>query len=555
MRNNRMKKRCEDLKEKEYRNGYLAAVIDYRRPTDYGWIEMVASKCTTLTVGIPDAWTIARIFGDSWEYSEEEAKQFLQASFGEKHIEVIILSQEKLSYKAVYELVHFDVFFYGAEYGILFEKDKKFFEENKVEMISMIPERRIAIAGGGALRLALEDLQHHQNIVLFGTGVYFEAYMREYGEKYRPIFAIDNDESKWNTEKQGVLIKNPSALKAESEKDTLIVICSREYQEMLAQLRALGNYNYRTLLFFNDIALIEEFAIASAEEQAYLKKAHRILTDLVGEFDRVCRNNGLHYYLICGSLIGAVRHHNHIPWDDDIDVAMPRADYKKLKKLARKEWGRNNEVYHFLDYDELGGGAFLDCMPRLYNMKEHIPTKCAEKVYGKATADIANRAFVDIYVLDNAHPNEKIHSFVTNIAMKGIYNLMMGHRAFVDYDEYRDVISEEIIRKMKKVHQIGKMLPLKFLKFWYDAFARSANLNKNCPDYIMSSCAIRCIELKYSKKSYGEGLRVPFANIEVMIPSDYDTQLHDMRYRNYMEFPRMSVRKPSHYFNSDIEIW
>ena len=45
------------------------------------------------------------------------------------------------------------------------------------------------------------------------------------------------------------------------------------------------------------------------------------------------------------------------------------------------------------------------------------------------------------------------------------------------------------------------------------------------------------------------------ADIEVMVPSDYDAQLGAMRYRNYMEFPRLSVRKPSHYFNSDIEIW
>ena len=71
----------------------------------------------------------------------------------------------------------------------------------------------------------------------------------------------------------------------------------------------------------------------------------------------------------------------------------------------------------------------------------------------------------------------------------------------------------------------------------------------------MDSCAIRCIELKYPKEHFGEGLRLPFANIEVMVPSDYDAQLKAMRYQNYMEFPRMSVRKPSHYFNSDIEIW
>ena len=187
-------------------------------------------------------------------------------------------------------------------------------------------------------------------------------------------------------------------------------------------------------------------------------------------------------------------------------------------------------------------------------MKEKLPTKCFDKVYGKATADIEDRMFLDIYVMDNAHENEYVHNVVIG-AMKGIYNLMMGHRAFVDYDEYRAVIPEKTIKLMKVLQRVGKVLPIHFLAFWYDAFARSANWNKKCKNYIMESCAIRCIELKYPKEHLGEGLRLPFADIEVMVPSDYDGQLHDMRYRNYMEFPRLSIRKPSHYFNSDIEIW
>ncbi|MDR3208292.1 MAG: LicD family protein [Rickettsiales bacterium] len=52
-------------------------------------------------------------------------------------------------------------------------------------------------------------------------------------------------------------------------------------------------------------------------------------------FDRLCKDNGLVYWLDFGTLLGAVRHGGFIPWDDDLDVGMPRADYEKLESIAR----------------------------------------------------------------------------------------------------------------------------------------------------------------------------------------------------------------------------
>lgn len=542
--------------DKIYKKGYCMLTPYTVEPHHFLWLKKFVEQCEEFILGIPEEWTMARIFGDGFVYNVSQTKDILE-NLG-WFSEVRVLEPEYFDYKKIYEDIKFDVCFYGMEYGCRYEADKRFMKEHNVRFIPVIPERYTHVNGGGALRFALDNLTRNQKIILFGTGRYFDIYMNEYGRmrsKYMPAYAVDNDSSKWESTKLGVKIYSPTVLSEESPDNVLIIICSKNYQEMLTQLKEIKDFDYRIMIFNNDVALLEEFGISAELEKKYLKDSHRVLTVLMEEFDRVCIENNLHYYMICGSLIGAVRHKGMIPWDDDIDVAMPREDYKKLKKIAKKIWNKKNDTFRFLDYKDIGGGAFLDCMPRLFYMKEQMPTKCFDKVMGKATADIEDRMFIDIYVMDRAHINGNIHNFCTNIAMKGIYNLMMGHRAFVDYDEYRGVIDDKTIDIMKKVHRLGKMLPIGFLAFWYDVFSRSGNFRKHAPDVIMASCAIRCVELKYPIEHFGEGMRVPFETIEVMIPSDYNAQLQDMRYKNYMEFPRMSLRKPSHYFNSDIEIW
>ncbi len=62
----------------------------------------------------------------------------------------------------------------------------------------------------------------------------------------------------------------------------------------------------------------------------------RIL-DILMAVDRVCHEHGLRYYIIAGTLLGAVRHKGFIPWDDDLDIAMPRRDYDLLMQHA-DEW-------------------------------------------------------------------------------------------------------------------------------------------------------------------------------------------------------------------------
>lgn len=68
-----------------------------------------------------------------------------------------------------------------------------------------------------------------------------------------------------------------------------------------------------------------------------LKAIWKVLMDILEVFIRVCEKHELNYAMDGGSLLGAIRHHGFIPWDDDIDVQMPRKDYDRLLKLLPSE--------------------------------------------------------------------------------------------------------------------------------------------------------------------------------------------------------------------------
>ena len=81
-------------------------------------------------------------------------------------------------------------------------------------------------------------------------------------------------------------------------------------------------------------------------DELTIAKLRMTLVQILDVFVKICKENGLRYCLCGGTCIGAVRHKGFIPWDDDIDVKMPRADFEKFISITAKD---NNSNY-FLDY-------------------------------------------------------------------------------------------------------------------------------------------------------------------------------------------------------------
>lgn len=106
-------------------------------------------------------------------------------------------------------------------------------------------------------------------------------------------------------------------------------------------------------------------------------------------FDNYCQKHGLRYYLIGGALLGSVRYGGFIPWDDDIDVAMPREDYETLKKI----WQAESIDGYFLQSSETDIN-FARCIMKL--------RKDGTEIIEKASAEVEmhNGIYIDIFPID-----------------------------------------------------------------------------------------------------------------------------------------------------------
>ena len=101
-----------------------------------------------------------------------------------------------------------------------------------------------------------------------------------------------------------------------------------------------------------------------SEEKTYdLSKVHEANLKLLKEIDRICQKYKIKYALDSGTLLGAIRHGGFIPWDDDVDVVMTRANYEMFAKVVRREL---TEGMTFVEPNQYHNGeAFFDFVPRI----------------------------------------------------------------------------------------------------------------------------------------------------------------------------------------------
>lgn len=254
------------------------------------------------------------------------------------------------------------------------------------------------------------------------------------------------------------------------------------------------------------------------------KKLWDIELGILDDIDRVCKENGLQYFLHAGGGIGAARHQGFIPWDDDIDIGMLRSDFEKF--LA---------IFHVVYKDkyciQYGYGQYENC-GTLLRIRDRNSTAIIKNQWH--IKDMCHGVFVEIYPFDSVLPNENVEKRATKIRF---LEKVMNHRfSRVKYSGIKGVIDSFL----------NIVIPTKVIwNAWnrecqrYNAVESGWIDTPSCPNYFLQGIH------RYKREYIIPTISAPFEGKKYLIPSNNDAVLK-IEYGDYMKLPPVEQRGMNH---------
>lgn len=257
-----------------------------------------------------------------------------------------------------------------------------------------------------------------------------------------------------------------------------------------------------------------------------LDRLKQLECKLLKEIDKICRENNIRYFLVGGSLLGAVRHQDIIPWDDDLDIGMLREDFEKFRKICPQLLPKE---YSYESFREKKNCHYVFDKIRLNNT--YFSTNFSNKF------QIHNGIFLDILVYDQTS-NKKILSDI-QIIFAVIWT--------------RIINIKWVNKPRKNVHYRLSKLLLPFLRCipfaaFHWVFERIIRFfeNKKSADYLIDSVGQNIKKGRFPKEWFNEMKYVDFSDIKVPIPIGYDGYLRHFYGDHYMQLLNISNRVSGH---------
>lgn len=256
-----------------------------------------------------------------------------------------------------------------------------------------------------------------------------------------------------------------------------------------------------------------------------LRKLQLKELDTLVYFKEFCDKNNLLFYLCGGCCIGSLRTGGFIPWDDDIDILMPRDDYEKLYKL----WDNDkHERFKLLRTDEkiFTGNIFTTIVD--------TETTCVKA--NQAHLDIPFGIMMDIFPIDGC-PKGKFKRTLQKLNAM-IYSLFLAQIVPENHGGIMALGSKFLLSIVKS--------PRAREKKWRNAERRMSKYKISDCEYITELCeGVHSMQPEYPKEWFASAVYREFEGLQMPIPVGYDPYLKKA-FGDYMTPPPEDKQKPHH---------
>ena len=251
-----------------------------------------------------------------------------------------------------------------------------------------------------------------------------------------------------------------------------------------------------------------------------LRKLQLVQLEMLVEVDRICQKCHIHYNIIAGTLLGAVRHGGYIPWDDDADVALLRPEYERFRTVCETELDTSR--FYFQDHRNTPGYRWGYGKLRrkgtlfLREHQEHMPYE--------------QGVFIDIFPLDGVPENylcrrwQNFHCFCIRKVM---------------WSEVGRIADRSLLLRLW--YNLLSRIPLSSVGRHLDALAEASNRQ---PTKLVRILLFPTPNdtYGYARRWYEDSAPIQFEGRQLIGIRDYDGYLV-FKFGNYHELPPLEQRK------------
>ena len=261
--------------------------------------------------------------------------------------------------------------------------------------------------------------------------------------------------------------------------------------------------------------------------QIHLEELKTIQMDILEVIDSFCAKIGIRYSLACGTYLGAIRHKGYIPWDDDIDIYIPREDYQRF--VAEFPIELQNVQVVSMERDKQWDRAYAQAFDNRTILREGRSSKGDKGVY------------IDIYPIDSVPDSyDEWHSYNKKRRML----VRLSEIKYINIEKGRPIAKNLVLA-------LGKLILLPF-----SSRAIAKQISKYAQRYNGKGHhrSFECVQGMLQKRPFNSSLMKDFVKTEFedrqfMIMKDYDAYLSNA-YGDYMKLPPKEKQVSHHVFRA-----